>query len=91
MLKATIKVYKNTDIGKYSKLTAYLKSCTHNGDFRCLSMLTNLKSTDVKDPGSYLLVSIPDTKTGISRKFTIIIEEGFCKIYFSSPNSPNTR
>ncbi|KAJ8915939.1 hypothetical protein NQ315_016614 [Exocentrus adspersus] len=38
---------------------------------------TNLKSTDVKDAGSYLLVSIPDTKTGISRKFTII-EEGFC-------------
>ncbi|KAJ8925264.1 hypothetical protein NQ315_009092 [Exocentrus adspersus] len=26
MLKATMKVYKNTDIGKYSKLTAYLKS-----------------------------------------------------------------
>ncbi|KAJ8911910.1 hypothetical protein NQ315_012324 [Exocentrus adspersus] len=26
MLKATIKVYKNTVIGKYSKLTAYLKS-----------------------------------------------------------------
>ncbi|KAJ8921706.1 hypothetical protein NQ315_010616 [Exocentrus adspersus] len=93
MLKATIKVYKNTDIGKYSKLTAYLKSesrgykpkkaailerahiegfltracCTHNGDFR----------TDVKDAGSYLLVSIPDTKAGISRKFTII-EERFC-------------
>ncbi|KAJ8911912.1 hypothetical protein NQ315_012326 [Exocentrus adspersus] len=39
--------------------------------------LTNLKSTDVKDAGSYLLVSIPDTKTGISRKFTIM-EEGFC-------------
>ncbi|KAJ8925274.1 hypothetical protein NQ315_009102 [Exocentrus adspersus] len=33
--------------------------------------------TDVKDVGSYLLVSIPDTKTGISRKFTII-EEGLC-------------
>ncbi|KAJ8916795.1 hypothetical protein NQ315_005800 [Exocentrus adspersus] len=43
---------------------------------RCCE-LTNLKSTDVKDTGSYLLVSIPDTKTGISRKFTII-EEGFC-------------
>jgi hypothetical protein len=26
MLKAAIKVYKNIDIGKYSKLTAYLKS-----------------------------------------------------------------
>ncbi|KAJ8910767.1 hypothetical protein NQ315_008888 [Exocentrus adspersus] len=35
MLKATIKVYKNTDIGKYS--------CTHNGDFRCLSMLRSGK------------------------------------------------
>ncbi|KAJ8910575.1 hypothetical protein NQ315_011244 [Exocentrus adspersus] len=114
MLKATIKVYKNTDIGNYSKLTAYLKSESrghkpkkaaileraHNEEFltrtcdkeylmikvalimgisgacRCCE-LTNLKSTDVKDAGSYLLVSIPDTKAGISRKFTII-EEGFC-------------
>ncbi|KAJ8912855.1 hypothetical protein NQ315_007987 [Exocentrus adspersus] len=72
MLKATIKVYKNTDIGKYS--------CTHimriSGACRCCE-LTNLKSTHVKGAGSYLLVSIPDTKTGILRKFTII-EEGFC-------------
>ncbi|KAJ8912812.1 hypothetical protein NQ315_014395 [Exocentrus adspersus] len=114
MLKATIKVFKNTDIGKYSKLTAYLKSESRgykpkkaailerayieefltracgkeylmikvalimgiSDACRCCE-LTNLKSTDVKDAVSYLLVSIPDTKTGISRKFTII-EEGFC-------------
>ncbi|KAJ8923872.1 hypothetical protein NQ315_006648, partial [Exocentrus adspersus] len=115
MLKATIKVYKNTDIGKYNQLTAYLQPSelrgykpkkaailerAHIEEFltraydkeylmikvalimgisgacRCCE-LTNLKSTDVKDAGSYLLVSIPNTKTGISRKFTII-EEGFC-------------
>ncbi|KAJ8915283.1 hypothetical protein NQ315_014791 [Exocentrus adspersus] len=47
-----------------------------SGACRCCE-LTNWKSTDIKNTGSYLLVSIPDTKTGISRKFTII-EEGFC-------------
>lgn len=45
------------------------------GACRCCE-LTNLKIDDVQNTGSYLLVSIPDTKTNISRRFTII-EEGF--------------
>ncbi|KAJ8921715.1 hypothetical protein NQ315_010625 [Exocentrus adspersus] len=52
-----------------------------SGACRCceLTNLKSTKSTDVKDAGSYLLVSIPDTKTSISRKFTII-EERFCPV-----------
>jgi integrase len=48
------------------------------GGCRCCE-LTMLKIDDVlvQDMGSYLLVSIADTKTNISRKFTII-KEGFC-------------
>jgi integrase len=42
-----------------------------SGACRCCE-LTNLKISDV----AYLIVSIPDTKTGVSRKFTIL-EEGF--------------
>ena len=38
--------------------------------------VTNLKISDVEDRGAYLLISIPDSKTGISREFTII-EKGF--------------
>lgn len=59
-----------------------------SGACRCCE-LTNLKISDVQDRGAYLLVSIPDTKTGISRKFTII-EAGFsintletCRKYMS--------
>jgi integrase len=46
-----------------------------SGACRCCE-LTNLKISDVEDRGAYLIVSIPDTKTGVSRKFTIL-EEGF--------------
>lgn len=59
-----------------------------SGACRCCE-LTNLKISDVEDRGAYLIVSIPDTKTGVSRKFTII-EEGFsintvekCRKYMS--------
>ncbi|KAJ8918223.1 hypothetical protein NQ315_014093, partial [Exocentrus adspersus] len=44
---------------------------------RCLSMqLTYLDISHVQDKGSYLYVLIPDTKTNISRSFTII-EDAF--------------
>jgi hypothetical protein len=59
-----------------------------SGACRCCE-LTNLKISDVEDRGAYLIVSIPDTKTGVSRKFTIL-EEGFsintvekCRKYMS--------
>ncbi|KAF2897976.1 hypothetical protein ILUMI_08197 [Ignelater luminosus] len=48
---------------------------------RCCE-LTNLKIDDIEDIGSYLLVSIPDTKTNISRRVTIIEEAvSLCKKY----------
>ncbi|KAJ3644152.1 hypothetical protein Zmor_026824 [Zophobas morio] len=113
MLKTAIKVHKNINIGKYSKLTACLTSESRwyrakktavlerahvekfltrtcdkdylmskvalimgvSGTCRCCELI-NLKNSDVDDTAAYLLISIPDTKTGISRKFTII-EEGF--------------
>ncbi|KAJ3661357.1 hypothetical protein Zmor_005755 [Zophobas morio] len=112
--KAAKKGHKNIDIGKYSKLTAYLKSESRgykakkaaekgqlerahveafltracdkeylmikvalimgmSGAYRCCE-LTNLKISDVEDAGAYVIISIPDNKTGISRKFTIIEE-----------------
>jgi hypothetical protein len=59
-----------------------------SGACRCCE-LTNLKISDVEDRGAYLIVSIPDTKTGVSQKFTIL-EEGFsintvgkCRKYMS--------
>lgn len=59
-----------------------------SGACRCCE-LTNLKINDVEDRGAHLLVSIPDTNTGGSRKFTIM-EEGFsintvetCRKYMS--------
>jgi integrase len=59
-----------------------------SGASRCCE-LTNLKISDVEDRGAYLIVSISDTKTCVSRKFTIL-EEGFsintvekCRKYMS--------
>lgn len=45
------------------------------GGLRC-NELTNLNIEAVKDKGSFLYVSIPETKTSISRSFTVL-DEGF--------------
>lgn len=46
-----------------------------SGACRC-DELTNLTVNCIEDKGGYLFVSIPDTKTNISRSFTIV-KEGF--------------
>lgn len=46
------------------------------GACRC-NELTYLKVGDVKDKGAYLLITIPDTKTYVSRCFAVM-EDGFC-------------
>lgn len=45
------------------------------GACRC-NELTNLKFENVQDKGSYLFISLPNTKTNVPRSFTIM-EEGF--------------
>lgn len=45
------------------------------GACRC-NELVNLSITNIKDKGGYLYVTIPDTKTYVPRKFTVI-QEGY--------------
>ncbi|KAJ8913496.1 hypothetical protein NQ315_013876 [Exocentrus adspersus] len=75
MLKSMLKVHKGIDISKY-------------GACRC-NELTFLDISDDQDKSSYLYVLIPDTKTNISRSFTVM-EEAFsvnaaemCRKYIS--------
>ncbi|CAH1366188.1 unnamed protein product, partial [Tenebrio molitor] len=111
MLKATLKVHRNIDISKYSKLIVFLKSKSRTykpkkakilesehikqflkeapdekylmvkvglikgvaGVCRC-NELTYLKIENVQDKGKYLFITIVDTKTYVSRSFTVMEE-----------------
>lgn len=44
-----------------------------SGACRC-DEITKLKVDDIEDKGGYLYVSIPDTKTNVSRSFTVMAE-----------------
>ncbi|KAJ8918312.1 hypothetical protein NQ315_008005 [Exocentrus adspersus] len=84
MLKSMLKVHKDVEYlqVKVALILGVAGAC------RC-NELTFLDISDIQDKGSYLYVLIPDTKTNISRSFTVM-EEAFsvnavkmCRKYIS--------
>ncbi|KAJ8911540.1 hypothetical protein NQ315_012793 [Exocentrus adspersus] len=94
MLKSMLKVHKGIDISKKYK-TKKAKILERNQIEEFLKKAPDVEYlqvkdiSDVQDKGSYLYVLIPDTKTNISRSFTVM-EEAFsvnaiemCRKYIS--------
>ncbi|XP_050300116.1 uncharacterized protein LOC126738720 [Anthonomus grandis grandis] len=92
MLKATLDIRHDVDISKYSKLRAFLKRQAHASGACRMDELVKMTVQDIQDLLSKLLVTIPDSKTNISRSF--IVNGMYLNLYrkyvFLRPRDMNT-